>query len=525
MSTAKKKLTTCEPKTAVAYARYSSARQRDVSIDQQLRDIRAYAEREGYKIIYEYADHAKSGYHNSERRTEFQAMLNAASSGMFDTVIAWKVDRFGRNRRESAIYKGQLSDQGVSVVYAMEPIPDGAAGVLTEGMLESIAEWYSRNLSENTKRGQRDNSLKCITNGQRAFGYKSIRNQKLTINEPEAAVVRRIFDLYSQGYSYTAIAEEINKDGILTAYGKPFHRNTIMYMIQNDAYVGVYHYGDVTVPGGIPAIISEDLWELCQAMRRKNTKRHVKSEFNYYLSGKCTCGKCGANVHATHAQMRHGKKAYYVCGKKKADKTCDTHFMSKDDIEKAVFDFLFNKILKTSLMDPFIDSVSASLKASQETSPQMRLEEELRDINRKMKNIHQAIAEGIWTKQTGEILNQLNDRAEELQRYINTQKMTQGKIVSKDRIRFMFHKMAEGDRTDPEVLYTIVGSLINSITIYENWLRIAVNCVENVERIDPAELPPLEECPDGNRIGNCTASERKLCIVDPYPVIVFKIAI
>ena len=89
MSTAKKKLTTCEPKTAVAYARYSSARQRDVSIEQQLQDIRAYAEREGYKIIYEYADHAKSGFHNVERRTEFQAMLRAADSGTFDTVIAW----------------------------------------------------------------------------------------------------------------------------------------------------------------------------------------------------------------------------------------------------------------------------------------------------------------------------------------------------------------------------------------------------------------------------------------------------
>ena len=68
---------------------------------------------------------------------------------MFDTVIAWKVDRFGRDRRESATFKGQLADQGVSVVYAMEPIPDGAAGALTEGMLEAIAEWYSRNLSEN----------------------------------------------------------------------------------------------------------------------------------------------------------------------------------------------------------------------------------------------------------------------------------------------------------------------------------------------------------------------------------------
>ena len=170
MSTANKTLTSCAPKTAVAYARYSSAGQRDVSIDQQLRDIHSFAEREGYVIIHDYADHAKSGFKNIERREQFHAMLAAAESGAFDTVIAWKVDRFGRNRRESASYKGQLADNGVSVVYAMEPIPKGAAGCLTEGMLEAIAEWYSQNLSENTKRGLHDNALKCMANGPICLG-------------------------------------------------------------------------------------------------------------------------------------------------------------------------------------------------------------------------------------------------------------------------------------------------------------------------------------------------------------------
>ena len=73
-----KKATNCPPKTAVAYARYSSAQQRDVSIEQQLKDIREYAAREGYTIIHEYADHAKSGFKNVDRRVEFQAMLAAA---------------------------------------------------------------------------------------------------------------------------------------------------------------------------------------------------------------------------------------------------------------------------------------------------------------------------------------------------------------------------------------------------------------------------------------------------------------
>ena len=105
-------------------------------------------------------------------------MIAAAASGSFDTILCWKVDRFGRSREDSAIYKGQLSRLGVSIVYVMEPIPEGAAGVLTEGMLEAIAEWYSRNLSENVKRGMNDNARNCLYNGSNVYGYTGRRNQR-----------------------------------------------------------------------------------------------------------------------------------------------------------------------------------------------------------------------------------------------------------------------------------------------------------------------------------------------------------
>ena len=119
----------CSPRTAVAYARSSSAGQRDVSIEQQLADIRAFAKREGYTLVHEYADHARSGFKNTSAHTAFRSMMSAAESGSFDTVISWKVDRFGRNREDSAIYKGKLRRFGVRVLYAMEPIQIGRAHV------------------------------------------------------------------------------------------------------------------------------------------------------------------------------------------------------------------------------------------------------------------------------------------------------------------------------------------------------------------------------------------------------------
>ena len=526
MSTAKKKLTTCEPKTAVAYARYSSAKQRDVSIEQQIKDIRAFAEREGYTIIHEYADHARSGFKRSDLRAEFQEMLLAAESGSFDTVIAWKVDRFGRDRRESATYKGRLADLGVSVIYAMEPIPEGAAGCLTEGMLESIAEWYSRNLSENTKRGQNDNAMKCITNGQTPYGYKVGPDKRFIISEPEAAVVRRIYDYYSKGYSYTAIAQKLNEEGLKTRLGLPYHRTTVMYIMQNDSYIGVYHYGGITVPGGMPAIISQDLWDICQVMKTKKTKKHGKSEFNYYLAGKCTCGICGSNMYATYAIQRNGKRMpYYACGRKKATKDCPSHFRRKETIEEPIFNFLINDVLKGDVLESFIDEIMKALKVSHETSPQKLLEEELKRVNKKIENIHKAICDGIWIKQTGEMLEQLSATAEKLQHDLAYRQMTEGRIASKDKIRFMFNKIANGDYDKPECRQMIVNTLINSVTIYDDWIRVAVNCIENVGRINPDDLPPLEKIPEVKRIGNCTVSGRKLYIVDPYPVIVFKIAV
>ena len=526
MSTAKKKLTTCEPKTAVAYARYSSARQRDVSIEQQLQDIRAYAEREGYKIIYEYADHAKSGFHNVERRTEFQAMLRAADSGTFDTVIAWKVDRFGRNRRESAIFKGQLADHGVKVVYAMEPIPDGAAGVLTEGMLESLAEWYSRNIAENTKRGLMDNARKCYFNGQRTLGYQMGPDHRYMINEPQAAVVRRIFTLYSQGYSFQAIANILNSEGITTVNGIPFRKNSLTHMITNDTYIGVYHYCDVRIPGGVPPIIDRDLWDACQAMRKKTMRHQEKNTMDYYLSGKCFCGRCGARLDGNYGTGRGKRYYYYICSARHKDKTkCDAPNTPKDKIEKDIFDFIFSQVLDGPLMDNFVNSVADVLAASIAESPVEKLRSDLNDTNRRIDNINKAISEGIWTRQTAAMLSDLTEKADILQQKIAYHQMTDGKAVSKDRIRFMMHKIAEGRRDDPAYLKSVASILINSITVYDHQLRVVVNAAENVSQIPQEDLPPVDDLPDGSCLALRPTGVPRLVTVEPYPVIVFKIAI
>lgn len=523
MSTAKKKPTTCAPKTAVAYARYSSAGQRDVSIDQQLQDIRAFADREGYTIVYEYADRAKSGYKRSDRRTEFQNMLRAAGSGSFDTVIAWKVDRFGRNRRESAEFKGQLADNGVSVVYAMEPIPDGAAGCLTEGMLEAIAEWYSRNLSENVKRGKNDNALKCIANYKAVFGYDIGPDRHYVVNEEEAAVVRQIFSLYSQGTKITDISRILYSQGIVSKTGEPYIYTRIRYTLTNEAYIGVYKYADFRIPGGMPTIIDMDTWNTCQRIL-ETTHRANGPTADYLLSGKCRCGFCNSLMIGNFGTGNAGKRYYYyTCQRQRRHHGCQQKYLKKDDFEDQIVDFLFDNVLEGRSLSRFASLAADALKASMDESPVMKLEKEYHDITRKIENINKAISEGIWAESTMAMLKGMTEKAKDLETKIAYQKVTDQQLLSEDRILFYLQKIANGKRDDREFLHSLVFTLINSVTVYDGWARVVVNASDHVGTIPPDDLPPLDSIKEFPKFDHSTNAPGDLTTVEPYPVIIFKI--
>ena len=126
---------------AVIYARYSSDNQREESIEGQLRECKEYAEKNGITILCSYIDRALSA--KTDNRPEFQNMVQDSAKGLFDTVLVWKLDRFARNRYDSAHYKAILRRNGVKVVSATENISDGPEGIILESMLEEMAEYYS----------------------------------------------------------------------------------------------------------------------------------------------------------------------------------------------------------------------------------------------------------------------------------------------------------------------------------------------------------------------------------------------
>ena len=145
-------------KNAVIYARFSSHAQNEQSIEGQLRDCHAFAEREGLTVVGEYIDRAISG--KSDDRPDFQRMIADAKKRAFQFVIVWKLDRFARNRYDSAIYKHKLKQCGVKVLSAMENIGDNPESIILEAVLEASAEYYSVDLSQKIKRGRHESAVK-----------------------------------------------------------------------------------------------------------------------------------------------------------------------------------------------------------------------------------------------------------------------------------------------------------------------------------------------------------------------------
>ena len=150
---------------AIAYYRYSSHAQNEMSIDQQRKEAERYAKAHGFTIIKEYADAALSG--TSDDRPQFQLVLSDVGKIRPAALIVWKTDRIARDRNTSAFAKKIIRDAGCVIHYIAEPIPpETPEGALFEGLLESMAEFYSKQLRQNIKRGMRYNAENCYYNGQ-----------------------------------------------------------------------------------------------------------------------------------------------------------------------------------------------------------------------------------------------------------------------------------------------------------------------------------------------------------------------
>ena len=481
--------------TAVIYARYSTDSQREESIEGQIRECTAYAEKNGFTVVKHYIDRAVSA--KTDNRPQFQQMIKDSERGIFDVIIVWKLDRFARNRYDSARYKTQLKRNGVKLVSATEVISAGPEGIILESVLEGYAEYYSADLSEKVVRGQTENILKGRCNGGRGtFGYTLDLERKFHIDPLTSPFVLESFKKYNEGSTMKEIRDWLNENGIKNPVGGAFTYNSVEHMLKNRRYIGELKFRDVVVPDAVPLIIPLELFEDVQEKIAKNKKAPArrKAEDDYLLTTKLHCGYCGALMFGESGTSRTGEvHRYYKCATAKKKKGCKKKTVRKQWLE----DLVVNQTMQLVRDDAAMESIIAKVMElqNQESTDLPIYEKQLKETEVGITNMLNAIQMGILTSSTKERLEALEEQRKELQARIAEERLAKPKM-KEEFVRFWLLRFRKLDMTQPEQRQALVDTFINAIYLYDDKVLITFNYKEGTETVAFGEAVKAEKSSD-----------------------------
>ena len=467
----------------VIYARYSSDNQREESIEGQLRECKEFAEKNGITILNSYIDRALSA--KTDNRPEFQRMIKDSSKQLFDVVIVWKLDRFARNRYDSAHYKAVLRKNSVKVVSATESISEDSTGILLESLLEGYAEFYSAELSEKVTRGLTENALKCKYNGGGLpVGYTVDSEQNFQLDPLTAPAVLDAFKRYDKGSTIVTLVRWLNEKNIKNNRGKEMGIDSVKRLLKNRRYIGEYQYSKTTIPGGVPSIVPLDLFERVQERLAKNKKapaRFKAKEELYLLSTKLHCGLCGAFMVGESGTSKTGKfHQYYKCVSAKNHKGCKKKSVKKAWIEDIVVNATIEMVMDDSVVEYITDLVMELQRKENVDLP--RFKEQLEETEKSINNMLNAIQQGIFNKSTKGRLDELEVVKSDLEVKILQEEM-QRPLLKREHITFWIHRFRKLDVTKPEQRQRLIDSFVNAIYLFDDKLVITFNYKEGSKTI------------------------------------------
>lgn len=467
---------------AVIYARYSSDNQREESIEGQIRECTAYAERNGITVVRHYIDRALSA--KTDNRPDFQQMIRDSNKKLFEIVLIWKFDRFARNRFDSANYKMILKKNNVHLISVMEPIAEGSQGILVETLLEGMAEYYSAELSEKVIRGQTENALKGkCTGGTGTIGYKIDEEKFYRIDPLVAPFVLEAFQRYDNGEKIVEILNYLNEKGVRNMLGGKLTCSSMNTMLKNRRYIGELSFRDTVVPDAIPAIVPKDLFDRVQKRLEKNKRAPArgKADEEYLLTTKLFCGKCGALMFGESGTSATGRTYYYYkCATAKRRKGCNKKTVQKDWLESLVVQETMKLIQDDAMIERIVQLVMDFQNQENTTIP--LLEKQLREVDRKLDNLMKAIEEGLFTRTTKERLDALEAQKDELTAKIADEKLRKPSFNA-DFIRFWLMKFRKFDISQQKQRKALIEIFVNAIFLYDDRMLITFNYKDGSQTI------------------------------------------
>ncbi|MCI2111651.1 MAG: recombinase family protein [Bacilli bacterium] len=460
-------------KKCVLYLRYSSEGQREESIEGQRRENTNFCKRSGIEIVGEYIDRAKSA--TTDNRPEFQRMVRESESGLFDAVVVWRFDRFSRSRKDSVVYKEILRDNGVRVVSATEKSLDGPDSIIFDGLVDSLSEWYSADLSQKVKRGLTENVLEGKSIGATPpLGY-TIVDHYYKIDEHEAPIVKEAFRLYvDENKSLLSIAKGFQKAGVKRTSGNEITHVMLEQAVGNDRYIGMLRCTGAENPNGFPRIIDGETFKKAQAKRerRKHSGGAFKADVEYALSKKVFCGGCGKPWIGQSGTSKVGRLySYYKCNGVLHHEGCTMKPIPKDVLEKAVCETVLRVVGNSTIADV----VSENLYKTQGTdSPELTAaKERLADVEKQRNNFAIAIGQGIITGTTKENLLRLEGEKERLENSIANEKTAEKNYTKRQIVTAM--RLIAGSELDKDISRKVVAEKFVEKVIVRTNNTVTIN--------------------------------------------------
>ncbi|MGE3480449.1 MAG: recombinase family protein [Gammaproteobacteria bacterium] len=412
------------------YARVSTTRQaeNDLSIPDQLRQMRDWCQTNGHLAVQEYIEPGASA--TDDKRPIFQQMMADAlqKSPLFDAIIIHSFSRFFRDGIEFGSYERKLLKHGVKVISITQPTSDDAGGEMMRRIINLFDEHQSKENSKHTSRAMKENARQGFFNGSRPpFGYQAVttdipgsrgrKKKRLEINEAEAGIVRRMYDLYERGLDgrtlgVKEIAKHLTTAGLLMR-GKPWTIQKVHKVLSDSLYRGDYYFNVIDSKQGkkrppsewvkttIPAIIDAATFERVRATREhrapgKTAPSVVTSPT--LLTGLLKCGICGAGM--TQVTGKSGKYKYYKCTQRqnRGNHACTSRNLPMDKLDEQVLNQLANKVFAPDRLRVLVVELRKRIRSSKD-----HYQARLNEVNRQIKHLEERQQRLLEAIETGTI--------------------------------------------------------------------------------------------------------------------------
>ena len=471
--------------------RFSSTLQTEASTEAQLTACRNWAKEHGHTIVDEYIDEEISGK-STDGREEFDRMIRDITKDKFDILVFHKFDRFFRNKYEATVTKKLLKDANIKYVSVTEPIPDTPEGALLEGLLDSLAEFYSQNLAREVIKGMRTKGAKgLITVSSPPYGYTRGAKGEHVINPKEAEIVQLIFDLYASGIPKSKIIKLANEKGYISKKKKPLQERTLYSMLRNEKYIGTYTLefstGEKIVIKdceNVPPIISKDLWERVQAEHKNRIKPRSTPNQQYILTGKLTCGYCGNPIigGSVKRNQKGEVSAYYNCrarrkNTKYSNMKCNNPSLRKDVYEKLILDKIKEEILEEHSLDRITTLVMEEYQkeVQKPKTPTAKLQKEL-EKNKKAQEklvdlyLNESISNEILDTKTAILKKEQAILEKEIKKNIQLENSSQ---ISKETVLSFIRQFVEELPQDDYIKNRmLVNTFIHEIAVFKDGMIV-----------------------------------------------------